>query len=91
MPTRVQVEVQRLHAELPPPAYAREGDAGLDLRAAETVTLPPGGCALVGTGIALAIPGGFARWGRWTGRRPGTPVRAPRHPGATPAGGPGAR
>jgi dUTP pyrophosphatase len=58
MPTRVQVAVQRLDTELPLAAYAREGNAGLHLHAAETVTLPPGGCALVGTGIALAIPGG---------------------------------
>lgn len=61
MPTRVRVAVQRLDTELPLAAYARERNAGLDLRAVETVTLPPGGCALVGTGIALAIPGSCAR------------------------------
>ena len=42
------------------PAYAREGDAGLDLYAAETLTLAPGARAAVGTGIAVAIPPGCA-------------------------------
>jgi len=56
----LRVPVQQLDAALPLPAYARDGDAGLDLYAAETVTLAPGARALVGTGIALAIPPGFA-------------------------------
>ena len=42
------------------PAYAHNGDAGLDLYAAETVTLAPGARAAVGTGIAVAIPPGCA-------------------------------
>jgi len=56
----VPVPVQQMDAGLPLPAYARDGDAGLDLYAAETVTLAPGARALVPTGIALAIPPGFA-------------------------------
>jgi dUTP pyrophosphatase len=56
----VRIEVQRLDPGLPLPAYAREGDAGLDLYAAETVTLAPGARAAVGTGIAVAIPPGCA-------------------------------
>ena len=60
-PAAVTVPVQRLGGDLPLPAYARPGDAGLDLRAAEDVTLGPGGGrALVGTGLALAIPEGYA-------------------------------
>lgn len=57
----IRVLVQRLpHAEgLPLPAYATEGAAGMDLLAARDVTLPPGGRALVPTGIAVAIPEGF--------------------------------
>jgi dUTP pyrophosphatase len=39
---------------------AYDGDAGFDLSAAEGVTLPPGGRAVVGTGIAVAIPNGYA-------------------------------
>jgi dUTP pyrophosphatase len=56
----VRVPVVRIDAALPLPAYARPDDAGLDLHAAEPVTLAPGGRALVPTGIALAIPPGFA-------------------------------
>lgn len=41
------------------PVYARPGDAGADLSSIDDVTLPPGGRALVGTGIALAIPDGW--------------------------------
>ena len=56
----VRVPVRPVDATLPLPAYAREDDAGLDLYAAETVTLAPGARGLVPTGIALAIPPGFA-------------------------------
>jgi len=56
----VRVPVRPVDAALPLPAYAREDDAGLDLYAADTVTLAPGARALVPTGIALAIPPGFA-------------------------------
>jgi len=56
----VRVPVRRVDAALPLPAYAREDDAGLDLHAAEGVTLAPGARALVPTGLALAIPPGFA-------------------------------
>ena len=57
----VTVLLQRLYGELPLPAYARPGDAGLDLRAAEDAELDAaGGRALVGTGLAIAIPEGYA-------------------------------
>jgi dUTP pyrophosphatase len=56
----IRLAVQRLDPGLPIPSYAREGDAGLDLYAAETVTLAPGARAAVGTGIAVAIPTGCA-------------------------------
>ncbi len=53
--------MRRLDPELPLPAYAKPGDAGVDLRATEAVTLlPGGGRALVPTGVAVAIPRGFA-------------------------------
>ena len=52
--------VQRFDPTLPLPAYARADDAGLDLRAAEATTMEPGGRALVSTGIALALPPGYA-------------------------------
>ncbi len=53
--------VVRLDPELPLPAYAREGDAGLDLVARVGVVLAAvGGRALVPTGIAVALPEGHA-------------------------------
>ncbi len=55
------VPVRRLDPELPLPEYAKPGDAGVDLRAAEDVTLEPGGGrGLVPTGVAVAIPRGYA-------------------------------
>jgi dUTP pyrophosphatase len=56
----VRLQVKRLDPELPLPAYAHEGDAGLDLLAAEDVTLQPGERVAVPTGIAVAIPDGYA-------------------------------
>ena len=56
----ILVRVKRLEPSVPLPIYAHEGDAGLDLCAAHDVTLPPGGRALVGTGLAVAIPPGHA-------------------------------
>jgi dUTP pyrophosphatase len=52
--------VRRLDPGLPLPAYAHPGDAGADLRAAADVELPPGGRATVGTGMAVAVPDGYA-------------------------------
>ena len=57
----LEVPVVRLDPDLPLPVYARIGDAGLDLQAREDVILAAGGGrALVATGIAIAIPSGFA-------------------------------
>lgn len=56
----VDLPVRRLDAAQPLPAYAHTGDAGADLCAAEDVVLPPGGRAMVGTGLAVAVPEGFA-------------------------------
>ena len=49
-----------LRPEAVAPSRAHAEDAGLDLHAAETSTLAPGARASVGTGVALAIPGGWA-------------------------------
>ncbi|MGH3712604.1 MAG: dUTP diphosphatase [Micromonosporaceae bacterium] len=57
--TTVRVLVRRLAADLPLPAYAHPGDAGADLVAAESVEIPPGGRALVPTGVAIALPDGY--------------------------------
>jgi dUTP pyrophosphatase len=55
-----ELPVRRLDPELPLPDYAHPGDAGADLRAAEEVVLAPGGRATVGTGLAVAVPDGYA-------------------------------
>jgi dUTP pyrophosphatase len=55
----VPVPIRRLDPDLPPPSYAHPGDAGADLRAAADVEIPPGGRALVPTGVAIALPDGF--------------------------------
>lgn len=54
----MDLPVVMLDPDLPVPAYARPGDAGLDLYAVEDVTIGPGGRAVVGTGLAVAIPDG---------------------------------
>ena len=51
--------VVRLDPELPLPSRAHDGDAGVDLYSAEDVRLEPGHRALVGTGVAVAIPHGM--------------------------------
>ncbi len=52
--------IKRLDPGLPLPAAAHPGDAGLDLFAAVAVTLAPGERAVVPTGIAIALPDGYA-------------------------------
>ncbi|MEA2509773.1 MAG: dUTP pyrophosphatase [Actinomycetota bacterium] len=56
----MKIEIKRLDEGVPLPSYATAGDAGLDLCAAEEVTLKPGERAVVGTGVAVAIPDGCA-------------------------------
>jgi dUTP pyrophosphatase len=56
----VDVLITRLDPGLPLPAYAQPGDAGADLVTAEDVDLAPGERALVRTGIAIALPTGYA-------------------------------
>jgi dUTP pyrophosphatase len=55
-----ELPVRRLDPGLPLPAYAHPGDAGADLCAATEVVLAPGGRATVGTGMAVAVPEGYA-------------------------------
>jgi dUTP pyrophosphatase len=57
----LRVPLLRLDPDLPVPAYATPGDAGLDLRAREGVTIKAGGGrALVPCGVAIALPRGYA-------------------------------
>ena len=56
----VDVLVRRLDPDLPLPTYAHPGDAGADLVAARDVELGPGERAMVPTGLAIALPAGYA-------------------------------
>lgn len=56
----VSVLVRRLDPEVPIPTYAHHGDAGADLITTVDVTLGPGERAVVPTGIAVALPEGYA-------------------------------
>lgn len=59
-PRTVPVALRRLDDGLPVPRQARPDDAGVDLHAREDLTLAPGQRALVPTGIAIALPPGWA-------------------------------
>ena len=56
----IELPIQRLREDAVVPARAYSGDAGLDLSACERFELGPGERALVGTGLAVAIPEGYA-------------------------------
>jgi dUTP pyrophosphatase len=56
----IEVPIRRLRPNAEVPRRAYEGDAGIDLAACERVELAPGERALVATGLAVAIPEGYA-------------------------------
>jgi dUTP pyrophosphatase len=56
----IELEIRRTRADARVPERAYDGDAGLDLAACDEVRLGPGERALVGTGLAVAIPEGYA-------------------------------
>lgn len=56
----MQIQVQRLDPTVPLPGYARADDAGADVCAGEDVLLQPGQRATIGTGLAVAVPPGYA-------------------------------
>ena len=56
----IELPIQRLRDDAVVPLRAYSGDAGLDLAACERVELAPGERATVGTGLAVAIPEGYA-------------------------------
>jgi dUTP diphosphatase len=56
----IELPVQRLRDDAVVPSQAYSGDAGLDLAACERVVIAPGERAVVGTGLAVAIPEGYA-------------------------------
>lgn len=60
MSDKISLPIKRLDPSVELPSYAYEGDAGLDLRSNEDVTLAPLERRLVSTGLAIAIPDGYA-------------------------------
>ncbi|MEU4117445.1 dUTP diphosphatase [Kitasatospora sp. NPDC028055] len=57
---QLDVLIRRIDAELPLPEYAQPGDAGADLRTTVDAELAPGERAVLPTGIAVALPDGYA-------------------------------
>lgn len=60
MSKTITLKLKKLDEGLPTPVYANPGDAGLDLYAAKDVILQPGQRVMIPTGIAIAIPQGYA-------------------------------
>lgn len=56
----IELRFARLRKDAVPPSQAHAGDAGMDLSACERVEIAPGDRAVVGTGLAVAIPEGYA-------------------------------
>ena len=81
----VHVEICRDGVQLP--AYAREGDAGMDVRAAVDVTVAPGATVIVPTGLKMAIPAGYEIQVRpRSGLSLKSPLRIPNAPGTIDSG-----
>ena len=56
----IKIQIKLLDEDLPMPRYQHEGDAGLDLPSRVDYVLEPGERAMIPTGIAVAIPRGYA-------------------------------
>lgn len=54
----MKVRIKRIDGELPLPSYAKDGDAGLDLRLTKDISINPGETVIVGCGFAFEIPTG---------------------------------
>ena len=57
--SKLEITVQKLDADVKMPAYAHEGDAGVDLYSSGNFNLKPGERVLVPTGLKMAIPHGY--------------------------------
>jgi dUTP pyrophosphatase len=58
--SQLKVLVTRIDKSMPPPSYAKGGDAGADLSTAIDFTIAPGERKLIPTGISIALPDGYA-------------------------------
>ena len=84
---KIEVHITRCRSNAHLPFYAKPGDAGMDLVAAEETLLAPGETKLVPTGLKVAIPEGFEIQVRpRSGLSLHTPLRIPNSPGTIDAG-----
>ena len=87
MRENVEVFVELCREDVQIPRYAREGDAGMDIRAAETVVIAPKKTVLIPTGLKVAIPDGYEIQVRpRSGLSLKTPLRVANSPGTIDAG-----
>lgn len=87
MREKIEVFVEKCRDTAVLPRYAHEDDAGMDIYAAEKVTIGPGKTALVPTGLKMAIPDGFELQVRpRSGLSLKTPLRVPNSPGTIDSG-----
>jgi dUTP pyrophosphatase len=83
----VAIKISRCRPDARLPAYARPGDAGMDVMAAEDTLIAPGETTLVPTGIRVAIPEGYELQVRpRSGISLNTPLRIPNSPGTIDSG-----
>jgi len=83
----IKVPVERCREGARLPAYARKGDAGMDVCAAEDVLILPGQTVLIPTGLKFAIPPGYELQVRpRSGISLRTPLRIPNSPGTIDSG-----
>ncbi|MBR2724705.1 MAG: dUTP diphosphatase [Ruminococcus sp.] len=87
MRENVEVFVELCREDVQIPQYAREGDAGMDIRAAETVVIAPKKTVLIPTGLKVATPDGYEIQVRpRSGLSLKTPLRVANSPGTIDAG-----
>ena len=55
----MEIKIKKLHANATMPQYAHPGDAGMDVRCTETITLEPGQFTRIPTGISIELPEGY--------------------------------
>ena len=83
----IDIHIEKCREDAKLPSYAHDGDAGMDLYAAEDVIIEPGRTALVPVGIKLAIPYGYEVQIRpRSGVSLKTPLRIPNAPGTIDCG-----
>ena len=87
MSNRIQLPIEKIRENAVIPKYANDGDAGMDIYAADDVIIEPGRSALVPTGLKMAIPYGYEVQIRpRSGISLKTPLRVPNAPGTIDCG-----